>query len=250
MQPCGDETIKCPGLDHPGQKRNERRKQNDSKKRRKEAGRSGLQHPGQNKQQEPPPPGLEHPGRNKQQEPPPPALGHPGTRDGKTHQSGPSGTEQAGRAAAPQTGSSGDKRRPDAPDCIIRVGSSCRTWRIPDWIIRARTTRSGHNWKGTIIRANQACRPGQDCWGRIKQKESPPPGLQRPKKTDGQRRKEQQADAKVGQRWSHVRRQRKGQRQGNAVMQRRGRGVEETQYSKSKDPGAVKQRNGPMDMPR
>ena len=68
------------------------------RRRSKETGRSGLEHPGQNKQQEPPPPGLEHPGRKKQQEPPPPALGQPGTRGGKLRQTGSSGAEQAGGA--------------------------------------------------------------------------------------------------------------------------------------------------------
>ena len=82
MQPSGDETKKCPGLDHPGQNKKERPKQDDGKKRRKETGRPGLDDPGQNKQQEPPRAGMEHPGQNKQQEPPHRALGQPGTSGG------------------------------------------------------------------------------------------------------------------------------------------------------------------------
>ena len=46
MQRCGDETMKCAGLDHPGQNGKERPKQNDGKRRRKESGLPGLEHPG------------------------------------------------------------------------------------------------------------------------------------------------------------------------------------------------------------
>ena len=165
-------------------------------------------------------PGLKHPGRNKQQEPPPPALGQPRTRGGKTHETGSSGTEQAGGATAPRTGSSRGKRRPEAPDWTVWVGTSCSARRIPDWIVRGRSTRSGHNQQGRIILTNEACQIGQECRGRNQRKESPPPGLERPRESGGQRRKKQEAEARVGQRWGHVRRQRKGQRHGDAVRQR------------------------------
>ena len=74
----------------------EQPKPQDSNGRSKQAWRTGQEHPGRNKQQEPPPPGLahpgtsgggcpglEHPGRSKQQEPPPPGLEHPGTSGGR-----------------------------------------------------------------------------------------------------------------------------------------------------------------------
>ena len=111
MLQCCDEAMECPGLDHPGQSKKERPKQNGSNMRRKESRR----------------PALGHPGRIKQQEPPPRGLDHPGTSGGQTPWTGSSGTDQAAGAAAPRTGSSGDKRRPDAPDWIIRGGSSSRS---------------------------------------------------------------------------------------------------------------------------
>ena len=165
-------------------------------------------------------PGLEHPGGKEQQDPPPAALGHPGTKGGKTHQTGSSGTEQAGGASSPGTGSSRDKRRPHAPDWIVRVGTSRRTRHIPDRIIRGKATRSSHNPQGRIIRRNEACRPGQGCRGRIQRKESSPPRLECPRENGGQRQKKQEAKAKVGQQRSHVWRQRKGKRHGDAVTQR------------------------------
>ena len=82
------------------------------------------------------------------------------------------------------------------------------------------TTRSGHNPQDGIIRGKEACRAGQDCRGRIKRKESPAPGLERPRESGGQRRMKQEAEAKVEQRRSHDKRQSKGQRHGEAVMQR------------------------------
>ena len=118
-QPRADEDMECPGLDHTGQNKKERPKQNDNKKRRKESQR----------------PGLEHPGRNKQQGPPPPGLEHPGTSGSQTPRTGASGTEQ-GAGASPRTGSSGDKRRPNATDWIIWGGSSSTSRRTPDWITR------------------------------------------------------------------------------------------------------------------
>ena len=44
--------------------------------------------------------------------------------------------KQAAGAAAPQTGSSGDKWRPDPPDRIIRDGTSSRSRRPPDCNVR------------------------------------------------------------------------------------------------------------------
>ena len=58
MQRGGDETMKCLGQDHPGQNRKGRPKRKEGKKREKESGRPGLDHPGRKKQQEPPPHGL------------------------------------------------------------------------------------------------------------------------------------------------------------------------------------------------
>ena len=139
--------------------------------------------------------GLDHPGRIKQQ-----------------------------GAAAPQTGSSGDKGRPDTPDWSIRGGQaaganapttrkSTDTWRadVPDWKIRARTRRCGHKPRGG---GKMVCRPGQDCPGRINQKGSPPPGLEPAGERGGQRRRKQEAETKVVQRRRQARKQRKGQRRG------------------------------------
>ena len=98
MRRCDDEAKECLGLDHPGQNKKERRKQNDSKKRRNESRRPGLDHQTQNRQH------------------------RPGTRGGQTPQTESPATQQAARAAAAQMASSGDKRRPDAPDWVTRGG--------------------------------------------------------------------------------------------------------------------------------
>ena len=62
MQRSGNETMKCPGLDHPGQNKRERPRHDESIIRSKKTRRPGLYHPGRIKQQEPPPPGQDHPG--------------------------------------------------------------------------------------------------------------------------------------------------------------------------------------------
>ena len=90
-----------------------------------------------------------------------------------------------------------------------------------DWIIRGRTRRSGHNPR---VRGNMACFSGQDGPGRINQKGSTPPGLQRPGESGGKGRRKQEAETKVLQRRRQDRKQRKGQRRGNAERQRTGRG--------------------------
>ena len=63
---------------------------------------------------------LDHPGRIKQQEPPHPGLDHPGTSGGQTRRTSAIGTEQGAGAAVSRNGSSGDKRWPNATDCIIQ----------------------------------------------------------------------------------------------------------------------------------
>ena len=45
-------------------------------------------------------PGKDHPGRNKQREPPPPGLDHPGTRGGQAPTEGANGADQTGGTAA------------------------------------------------------------------------------------------------------------------------------------------------------
>ena len=62
MQRSGDEAKKCRGLDHPGQIMKEWLKHDASINRRNKTRRLGLDHPGRNKQQQPPSPGLDHPG--------------------------------------------------------------------------------------------------------------------------------------------------------------------------------------------
>ena len=216
-QQSADEAMECRGLDHPGQNKKERPKQNDNKTR-KESRR----------------PGLEHPGRNKQQGLPPPGLDRPGKSGGQTPRTGSSGVDQAAGAAATRTGSSGDKGRLDAADLIIWVGSGSKSHRTQDstveghvaggrsdWIIRRGTGRSSHNRRG---RGKMACCSGQDGPGQINQKRSTQPGLQRPGESGGQGRRKQEAETKVVQRRSQDRKQHKEQRRGNAESQRGGRG--------------------------
>ena len=73
--------------------------------------------------------------------------------------------EQAAGAAAPRTGASGDKWRPDATDGCIRDGTRRRRCRPPDWIIQGEAA---------------AERQGLDHPGRIKQQEPPHPRLDHP----------------------------------------------------------------------
>ena len=97
MQPRAAEDIECPGRTQPGQNKKEQPKQNDSEMRGK-----GTRCPRQ-----------EHLGRNKQQGPRPPGQDHPGISGGQTPPTGAGGSEQGAWAAAPRTGSCGDKRQPN-----------------------------------------------------------------------------------------------------------------------------------------
>ena len=146
-QPRADEDMEYPKLDHTGQNKKERPKQGDNKMRRKESGGPGLEHPGRNKQQGPPPPGLEHPGTSGCQTPrtgtsgtdqkagAPPGLDHPGTSGGRTPQTGSSGVDEAARAAASRTGSSGNIGQPDAQDWITWGGTGSRSHHTQDTIV-------------------------------------------------------------------------------------------------------------------
>ena len=145
--------------------------------------------------------GLDHPRWIKQHEPPHPGLDHPGTKGGQTPRTGTSGVEQAAGATAPTTEKSRDTCWVDAP-----VGS-----------IWGRTRRSGHNHRS---RGKMVCRPRQDCPGRINQKGSPPPRLERPGQSGVQRRRKQEAEPKVVQHRRQDRKQRNGQGRGNAGRQR------------------------------
>ena len=64
----------------------------------------------------------------------------------QTPRTGTCGLEQAAGAAAPWTGSSGDKRRPDATDWIIRGGRSSRSRRSPAWSIQGQGTEDAPDW--------------------------------------------------------------------------------------------------------
>ena len=128
----------------------------------------------------------------KQHQPPHPGLDHPGTKGGQTPRTGAAGVGQTAAATAPTTQKWRDTWWADA-----------REWRI--W---GRTRRSGHNHRG---RRKMVCRPGQECPGRINQKGSPPPGLEHPGESGGQRRRKQEAETKVVQRRRQERKQRKGQ---------------------------------------
>ena len=66
------------------------------------------------------PPGLEHPGRNKQQGPPPPGLDHLRTSGGQMPRTGSSGPGQAAGTAAPPDWSIHGPAAVDAP----RTGTS------------------------------------------------------------------------------------------------------------------------------
>ena len=136
-QPRAHEDTEYPTLDRTGQHKKERPTQSDNNKRRKE-------------------PGLEHPGRNKR-----PRPKHPGTSGGRTPRTGTSGVDQAARGAAPWTGSSGNKGRPDAPDWNIRGGTGSRSHRIHD------TKVEGH----VVGR-----RPGLEHQGQHKKEWPQPPG--------------------------------------------------------------------------
>ena len=99
-QPRADEDMEYPRLDHPGQNKKERPKQNDNKKRRKESQRPGLEPPGQNKQQGALPSGLQNLGTSgcqtlrtgasgrEEGAGAPSRLEHAGTSGGRTPQTG------------------------------------------------------------------------------------------------------------------------------------------------------------------
>ena len=263
-QPRADKEMEYPRLDHTGQNKKERLKQNDNKMRRKQSRRLGLKHTGRNKQQGPPPPGLEHPGTFGGQTPQtgasgaeqgawaPPGMDHPGTSGGRTPRTGSSGVDQAARAAAPRNGSSGDKARPDAPEWNIRAGTGSRSHRIHDTKVEGHMVgrrpglgHLGQNKKEQPQppgRGKDGCRPGQECPGRINQKGSPPPGLERPGESGGQRRRKQEAETKVVQRRRQDPKQRKRQSRGNAGRQRTGRGRRDA----GQHGAVVKQKNRPM----
>ena len=165
-------------------------------------------------------PGQAHPKRNTEQGLPPPGQDHPGTSGGQTPRRGSSGANQAAGAAAPWTGSSRDKGRPGAPDWNIRDGTGSRSHRSRDSIVEGHVAgrcpgqeQPGQNKK------ERPQPPGQNCLGRNNQKEFPPPGPERPWESGGQRRRKHEAQSKVVQRRSQVRRQREGQRRGNVVKQ-------------------------------
>ena len=109
---------------------------------------------------------------------------------------------RSARAAAPRTGSSGDKGRPDAPDWNIRGGTGSRSHRTHDTKVKGHAVgrcpglqHLGQNKKGRP----QPPGPGKDgsCPGRINQTGSPPPRLERPGEGGGQRRRKQEAETKV-----------------------------------------------------
>ena len=107
MQRCGDETMKCPGLYHPGHKQEGAAK----RKRRQKAEETSLDAPDWN-------------------------IGGRTSSRSRRLPTGTSGAEQAAGAAAPSTGSSGDKRRRDTRDWIIRDATSRMSRRPPDRINR------------------------------------------------------------------------------------------------------------------
>ena len=238
--------MENPRPDQMGHDKKERRKQSDNKMRRKESRRPGLKRPGRNKQQGPPPFRLGHPGTSGCQTPrtgasgteqgarAPLGLDHPGTSGGRMPRTGSSGEDQAAQAAAPRTGSSGDRGRSDAPDWNIRDGTGSGSQRTHDRKIqghvvgrRPRLEQLGQKKKerpqppgpgkdGLPLRARM---PGAD------QPEGvPSPGLERPGESGGQRRRKQEAETKVVQLRRQDWRQRNGQSRGNAGRERNGRG--------------------------
>ena len=87
---------------------------------------------------------------------------------------GASEKEHGTGAAAPRTGSSGDRQRPDARNRTILSGSSSRWCRTPDWIIRG---------------GGAARRPGLEHPGWNRQQEPPQPGHEGRGTHDGQMRR-------------------------------------------------------------
>ena len=171
--------------------------------------------------------GLDHPARFKQREPPHPGLDHPGKRGGLTPRTGTSGVDQAAGTNAPTTRKSMD------------------TWRVdaPDWNMRGRAGRSGHNPRG---RGKMVCRPGQDCPRRINQKGSQPPAWSVQEKAAARG----EGNRRPRPRWCSEGNKPGSNAKGNAEEMQRGREAdeaEETQGSKDEDGAVVKQRNRPMD---
>ena len=182
--------MECPGLDQPGQTKKERPKRNDNKMRRKESQRPRQERPGRNKQQGLPPPGLDHPGTSGGQMPRTRSCGADQAvgaaakgrslrrcRDEVTRtrpwtcsemQTRPWTAQdwiirgKTRRSGLYETTTNCGGRSPDAPDLMIRGGTSSRGCRPLDWIIRGPGT---------------ARRPGLDHPGWIRQQEAPHPGL-------------------------------------------------------------------------
>ena len=69
------------------------------------------------------------------------------------------------------------------------------------------------------MRGKVAWHPGQDRPGQIKQEEHRSPGLEHSGESGGQKRRRHEAETEVVQQWSHVGKQRKGLRHGDAVIQ-------------------------------
>ena len=144
-QPRAAEAMECPGLEHPGINKTERPKQNDGG-RSPDAPEWNLRGGTSSNGRRPPDwiiggqvaarrPGQAHPRRNTEQGLPPPGLEQTGTSGGQMPRTGSSGADQATRASAPRTGSSGDKGRLAAPDWNIRGGPGSRSHRTQDSIV-------------------------------------------------------------------------------------------------------------------
>ena len=94
---------------------------------------------------------------------------------------------------------------PEAPNWIIRGGSSSRTRHTPDCIIQGQVGGGRHGLDHPGQNKQERPQPpgldhpdlDQDCPGRIKQKEPPTPGLERAGEPGSQKRRRQEAEANV-----------------------------------------------------
>ena len=100
-------------------------------------------------------PGLNLPGQNKKERPK--RDDHKRRRkETDNPRTGTSGAAQAAGAATPQTGTSEDKWRQDAPDGCIRDGTRSRGSRPPDWSIRGQAAAERHGRDRRPRRAREA----------------------------------------------------------------------------------------------
>ena len=137
----------APGLDHPGgTSSRSRRPQHWVILGQGAAGRTGLDHLGRNKQEDPPPPGQDHPGTSGGLTPRTGSSGLEQAAGPGASRTGSSGAEQQGPATAHRAGSSGEMR-PAAPGRIASCGSTGRSPQPPGWSVQGKVAARGERNK-------------------------------------------------------------------------------------------------------